>query len=87
MIAALKSKGITKIKAKKSRSHTEIMFKHLNIPIKIKRAKNFDFIQLKNIKKINNLNYKIPGDISSASFFIVLTILAKTQNLLSKIST
>ena len=84
MIAALKSKGITKIKAKKSRSHTEIMFKHLNIPIKIKRAKNFDFIQLKNIKKINNLNYKIPGDISSASFFIVLTILAKNSKLIIK---
>ena len=84
MIAALKSKGITKIKAKKSRSHTEIMFKHLNIPIKIKRAKNFDFIQLKNIKKIKNLNYKIPGDISSASFFIVLTILAKNSKLIIK---
>ena len=84
MMAALKSKGITKIKAKKSRSHTEIMFKHLNIPIKIKRAKNFDLIQLKSIKKINNLNYKIPGDISSASFFIVLTILAKNSKLIIK---
>ena len=84
MMAALKSKGITKIKAKKSRSHTEIMFKQLNIPIKIKRAKNFDLIQLKSIKKINNLNYKIPGDISSASFFIVLTILAKNSKLIIK---
>ena len=60
------------------------MYKHLNIPIKIKRAKNFDLIQLKSIKKINNLNYKIPGDISSASFFIVLTILAKNSKLIIK---
>ena len=34
MLAALKAPGITKIKAKKSRNHTEIFFKNLNIPIK-----------------------------------------------------
>ncbi len=36
MLAALNAPGITKIKAKKSRNHTEILFKELNIPIKIK---------------------------------------------------
>ena len=65
MFASLKTKGLTRIKAKKSRSHTEIMFKHMKIPIKIKKTKNFDYIKLKGIKKVNNLNYKIPGDISS----------------------
>ena len=84
MFAGLKAKGLTSIKAKKSRSHTEIMFKHLKIPIKIKKTKNFDYIKLKGIKKVNNLNYKIPGDISSCSFFIVLTILAKKSKLLIK---
>ena len=84
MFAGLKSKGLTSIKAKKSRSHTEIMFKHMKIPIKIKKTKNFDYISLKGIKKVNNLNYKIPGDISSCSFFIVLTILAKKSKLLIK---
>jgi len=84
MFAGLKAKGLTSIKAKKSRSHTEIMFKHLKIPIKIKKTKNFDYIKLKGIKKVNNLNYKIPGDISSCSFFIVLTILANKSKLLIK---
>ena len=84
MFAGLKTKGLTSIKAKKSRSHTEIMFKHMKIPIKIKKTKNFDYIKLKGIKKVNNLNYKIPGDISSCSFFIVLTILAKKSKLLIK---
>ena len=36
MFAALKTPGITKIKAKKSRSHTELLLKFLKIPIKMK---------------------------------------------------
>ena len=36
MIAALKTKGITKLKCLPSRNHTELMFKNvLKIPIKI----------------------------------------------------
>ena len=37
MLASLKAPGITKIKAKKSRDHTELLFKNLKIPINIKR--------------------------------------------------
>ena len=37
MFAALKTNGKTKIKAKSSRNHTELMYKELNIPIKIKK--------------------------------------------------
>ena len=37
MLAALNTKGETFIKARKSRDHTEILFKHLKIPIKIKK--------------------------------------------------
>ena len=36
MLAALKSNGLTTIKAKKSRDHTELMFKNLKIPIQVK---------------------------------------------------
>ena len=78
MLAALKSNGFTKIKAKKSRNHTELLFKHLNIPIQIKNKKNYDIIKVKGVKKLNPINYKIPGDISSCAFFIVLTLLSKT---------
>ncbi len=39
MFAALNTPGKTYIKAKKSRDHSEILFKHLKIPIKIKRKK------------------------------------------------
>ena len=84
MFAALKSEGITKIKAKKSRNHTELLFKYLKIPITIKKNKNYDFITVKGVKNINSLNYKIPGDISSCAFFIVLTILSKNSKILIK---
>ena len=53
MLAALKSNGLTKIKAKKSRDHTELLFKHLKIPIKIKIQKKM-MIQIP-MQKIKNL--------------------------------
>ena len=37
MLAALNTSGTTTIKAKKSRNHTELLFKYLKIPIKIKK--------------------------------------------------
>ncbi len=84
MLAALKSNGTTNIKAKKSRNHTELLFKHLNIPIKIKKTKNYDFISVKGVNSINSLNYNIPGDISSCAFLMVLTILSKNSKLIIK---
>ena len=82
MFAALKSIGTTEIKAKKSRNHTELLFKYLGIPIRIKKGKKFDMIKLKGIKRINSLDYRIPGDISSCAFFLVLTILSDNSELL-----
>ena len=85
MLAALKTEGVTTIKAKKSRDHTEIMFKYLKIPIIVqKKDKKFDQIKIFGVKKVRPLNYKIPGDISSCAFFIVLTILSKKSQLLIK---
>ena len=84
MFAALHSSETTSIKAKKSRNHSELLFKYLKIPIKIKKTKKYDFIDIKKPKKIKAFNYKIPGDISSSAFFIVLTTLANNSELLIK---
>ena len=84
MFAALNSSGTTFIKAKKSRNHSELLFKYLQIPIKIKKTKKFDYINIKQPKKIKAFNYQIPGDISSSAFFIVLTTLANNSKLLIK---
>ncbi len=84
MLAALNTKGETIIHAKKSRDHTERLFKYLNIPIRIKKKKNLDIIKIRGIKKVKPLNYNIPSDISSSSFFIVLTALSKNSKLVIK---
>ena len=81
MLAALNTNGDTIIKAKKSRNHTELLFKYLKLPITVKRKKFFDLIKIKGKKKIQSLNYNIPADISSCAFFIVLTILSKNSKL------
>ena len=81
MLAALNTPGTTKIKAKKSRNHTELLFKYLKLPIKIKTTKNFDLIKVEGLQQFNAFNYVIPGDISSSAFFIVLTILTKNSNI------
>ena len=84
IFAAMRTNGNTKIKAKKSRNHTELLCKHLGLPITIKNKKNFDEIQIKKVKKIRTLNYNIPSDISSSAFFIVLTALSKNSELIIK---
>ena len=84
ILAALKTPGTTVIKAKKSRNHTEILCKHLRLPIKIKNYDKFDLIKINKAKKIAKLNYDIPSDISSSAFFIILTALAKNSKLLIK---
>jgi 3-phosphoshikimate 1-carboxyvinyltransferase len=84
MFAALNTKGTTFIKAKKSRNHSELLFKHLKIPIKIKKTKKYDLIKIKGKKEIKPFNYRIPGDISSSAFFMVLTALSDKSKLLIK---
>ena len=84
MLAALNTPGITSIKAKKSRNHTELLFKYLKVPIKIKKGAKYDFIMIKGGKEIKSFNYTIPADISSSAFFIALTALSNNSKLLIK---
>ena len=84
ILGAIKAEGKTIIKAKKSRDHTELLFKHLRLPIKIKKNKNFDLIEIKKVKKIKPIDYNIPSDISSGAFFIALTVLTKNSRLILK---
>ncbi len=84
MFAGMRTDGTTTIIAKKSRNHTELLCKHLRLPITIKKNRNFDEIKIKKVKKINTLNYNIPSDISSSAFFIVLTVLSNNSELVIK---
>jgi len=84
MFAALNTEGETLIKAKKSRDHTELLYKYLGIPIYINKKKKYDLIKIRGVKKIKRFNYKIPSDISSSAFFIILTILSKNSKIIVK---
>ncbi len=79
IFAGIKTNGKTIIKAKKSRNHTELFLKYLKIPIKIRKKKNFDLIEVNKVKKIKPTNYKIPSDFSSSAFLIGLTVLSKNS--------
>ena len=57
MLAALNSPGQTIIKAKKSRDHTENIFKYLGIPIVVKNKYN-DEIKVKGQKLFKSFKYK-----------------------------
>ncbi len=84
IFGAMRTKGTTLIKAKKSRNHTELLCQYLNLPISVKKNKNYDEIKIKQVKNIKKLNYNIPSDISSSAFFIVLTALSKNSELTIK---
>ena len=81
MLAALNTPGETIVKAKKSRDHSELLFKYLKLPIKVVKNKNYDLIKINGKKRIKSFNYKIPSDISSSAFFIVLTALSNNSSL------
>ncbi|MDA9645183.1 3-phosphoshikimate 1-carboxyvinyltransferase [bacterium] len=84
IFGGMRINGTTHIKAKKSRNHSELLSKYLKLPLKVKSKKNYDLIKINKVKKIKPLNYKIPSDISSSAFFIVLTALSENSKLLIK---
>ena len=84
IFGGMRSDGTTLIKAKKSRNHTELLCKYLKLPITIISKKKYDFIKVKKALRIKAFNYKIPSDISSSAFFIILTVLSKNSKIVIK---
>ena len=84
ILSALNTPGITNINSKSSRNHTELMLKFVKYPIKIKKNINRETISLKGLNQFRSFEYYVPGDISSASFFIVLTILSNNSKMIIK---
>ncbi|MDP3149649.1 MAG: 3-phosphoshikimate 1-carboxyvinyltransferase [Ignavibacteria bacterium] len=65
------------IEAEQTRNHTEVM---LGLKFEEKEGKRFIYSSLKNYP--SSQNYFVPSDISSAAFFIVLTLLAKNSEVI-----
>ena len=84
ILASLNCPGISTIKIKKnkrSRAHTERMLKFAGAGIKVKKFNKFNLISIKGQKDFKAFNLSVGGDFSSASFFIVLTLLSKNSQL------
>ena len=85
LLAALNTPGTTTIEERKlSRNHTENILALIKAGIKVKKNKDKNLITLKGQQNLNSFNLKIPGDPSSAAFFIVLALLTSRSKLIIK---
>ena len=83
LLAGLNAPGITQIEVEKnSRNHTENLLKAIKADIKIKKLAKSHLISLRGQKNLFGFNLKIPGDLSSAAPFIILTLLTANSKLL-----
>lgn len=80
MLAGLYAEGKTTIlQPMQSRNHTELMLRHMGATIEEKDL----CITVQPVQKLQPLDMTVPGDISSAAFFLVLgSILPKSEFLL-----
>ena len=82
IFCALNTPGKTIINSKISRNHTELMLKFLKYPIIINQKQKTEKISVQGLHQLNAFEYNVPGDISSAAFFIVLTLLSKKSQII-----
>ncbi len=85
MLSALNTNGTVKIKEfKTTRDHTENMLKSMGYNIKVRENSTHRFIEMKNNKELKTINYNVPGDPSSAAFFISAACLRPGSKLVVK---
>ncbi len=85
MLSALNTNGTIKIKEfKTTRDHTENMLKSMGYNIKVKENSVHRYIEMRNNKDLKTIDYKVPGDPSSAAFFISAACLKPGSKLVVK---
>ncbi len=85
MLSALNTNGTVKIKEfKTTRDHTENMLKSMGYNIRVKENSIHRFIVMKNSEELKSINYNVPGDPSSAAFFISAACLKPGSKLVVK---
>src|SRR3989338_2020681 len=76
LLSSLAVRGTTIIhQPEKSRDHTEIIMRYLGLPIKVDGKK----ISYSGLHEFDARDFTVPGDISSAAFFIVAALLVKNS--------
>ena len=82
ILAGLNSYGNTEItEIEKSRDHTENMLSKNSQVINVKNVNKKKIIKIKGKKFLNPVNFNVPGDPSSAAFFVALTLLNKDSQI------
>ena len=85
MLSALNTNGKVKIKEfKTTRDHTENMLKSMGYNIKVKENSTYRFIEMRNTKELKTIHYNVPGDPSSAAFFITAACFKPGSKLIIK---
>jgi len=81
LMAGMYAEGTTEVKEPAiSRDHTERFMKYLGLPVKVKD----NSVSISTVKSIGAFDIDIPGDISSAAFFMVAAALMKGSELIMK---
>ena len=82
MLAGLFAEGETKITEKTiTRDHTERMFMEYGLPIEIKPSGQSRTICVNKVSRIYPQDIKVPGDFSSASFFILAALICPDSSI------
>ncbi len=78
LLAGLHADGVTSVtEPEQSRNHTEIILKHLGCNIDVEGRTSI----LSPAKRIDGFEYSVPGDISTAMFFIVAALIMPNSEL------
>ena len=85
LFASLYSEGKTIVRERQiTRNHTEIMFKQFGVPLSIRDTGDGRYIEIHSPPNLKSTEIDIPGDFSSAAFFILAALIIPNSNLTIK---
>lgn len=85
LLASLAVRGQTTIiEPEKCRDHSEIMMRYLGLKISQENLNHGTKISYSGLQEFDAKDFTIPGDISSAAFFIVAALITKNSKILIK---
>jgi len=81
-MAGLEADGTTTvIEPARSRNHTELMLPEFGVPVLVEPAGPGEQIRIEGGRELRPVNYQVPGDLSSAAFFIAAAVLGNGSSL------
>jgi 3-phosphoshikimate 1-carboxyvinyltransferase len=82
LFAGLRTNGQTSVvESKQSRNHTELLFNGFGVPVMTESGPNGNVISLRGPARFTARDLTVPGDISSAAYFVAAAALLPGSNL------